>query len=184
MKHYKLLLILLFPLTLILGGYLIVYKKPIFIISEGIGMTKDDMNSSSYNDESSMGNSQMSLIRNPDGTFQYVYTLKEGFTFPYVGILFQRKDSSLIDLSAYNSVRVKVRASKGTRIPLTLTTFDSGFSNPNVPFSFRNSQGVLTVNEGYTDLSMSLKDFETPDWWYTATNKTENGIKYKKGPTD
>ncbi len=175
-KPYQKYIFILTPFLLIGLIFLFLYKKPLYIIRSGPGASTAGMSLTPYDDRSREGHSQIKVLTNTSSNISYQYILKEGFTFPYIGISFTQKDSSLFDLSAYDDFRIKIKATAGTRVPVTITSDIPGYSNPALDLSYRNSQSVLTVSDQLNELSVPIKNFETADWWYAANNKTEKDL--------
>jgi AraC-like DNA-binding protein len=174
--RYKLYIFIVVPFLIIGIVFFILYKKPLYVSSANPEEKKFDLSLVGYNDIYQKGNSTIQFGKEASGKINYSYTLKEGAPFPYVGILFSKKDTSLFDLSDYDYVRIRIKASSGTRIPFTITTNIAGYSKKENDLTYRNNQYVLTTTNKETEIIAPLEKFETPDWWYTTYNLTEQKL--------
>ncbi len=177
MKKYKLYIFIPIPFIIIGSIFFILYKKPLYIISTDREVKTMDLVLSGYTDKGANGNSIIEFMKDASGKISYKYMLKEGTPYPYIGIQLSKKDSTLFDLTPFNYVKIKIRSSLGTRVPITLTSNIQGFSKKEVELSYRTSQYVLIVDKKTTELYVSIKEFETPNWWYNTNNITEKVIK-------
>ncbi len=169
---------LLFPFLFLIFLFSINYKKPFFIINRNTDTTSTHPSISlkPYDDKSLQGNSEIQLLRNTAAYTSYKYLLKDGFAFPYVGVIYAKTDSGFFDLSEYDYLKIKIRAKAGIRIPITLKAYLPGYSTPTRDLSYRNLQYILNVTNTFTEIDAPLKNFETPEWWYTQNNKTEKDL--------
>jgi AraC-like DNA-binding protein len=169
---------LLFPFLFVSFLFFINYKKPFFIINKNANTTSTHTNISlkPYDDQSLEGNSEIQLEQNSDTYTSYKYILRDGFAFPYVGVIYTKTDSSFFDLSEYDYLAIKIKAKAGIRIPVTLKSYIPDYSKPDRDLSYRNLQYILNITNHFTRIEVPLKDFETPEWWYTQNNKTEKDL--------
>ncbi len=176
-KRYQRTVFWVAPVVLLTIAFLLWYKPPFYVIRQGAQDSfGGDLLLSGYDDRAHKGNSWLVIEQGTPDKVGYRYILKEGFSYPYVGIMFSREDSSLFDLSSYDYLKINIKARTGTRVPFTLTSEIPSYSNREEHLSYRNSQYVLTVENQFTEISAPLKKFETPDWWYANHNKTEKDL--------
>ncbi len=177
MRGFKLYVFIVIPF--VLGGlvFLILYKNPLYLISGDSGVKKMDLVLTGYTDKAVNGGSVVGFSKDASGKISYKYTLRDGAPYPYVGIQFSKKDSSLFDLTAYDFLKIKIKASSGTRIPFTITSDIQGYSKKEIELTYRTLQYVLTVNSNVSEISAPIKEFATPNWWYATNNMTEKDLK-------
>ncbi len=176
MKQIRVYVFIAIPFFMIGIIFFILYKKPLYISIVNSEKEIFDMGLVGYNDIYQKGNSILQYSKEPSGKVTYNYTLKDGAPFPYVGILFSKKDTSLFDLSDYDYLKIRIKATNGTRIPFTLTTNIPGYSKKENDLSYRTCQYILTVNNESNELIAPIDKFKTPDWWFTTFNLTEQKL--------
>lgn len=120
-----------------------------------------------YNDHQSTGNSVCGYTRGSDGSITYTYTLGNSIWYPYAGIMILNKDSSLFDLSAYNTLTVNAIDNLGKGIiPVLLFTEIPGYSYWGKVESFFNLQSLIPTEAIGTDYDLPFETFSAPKWWY------------------
>lgn len=120
-----------------------------------------------YNDHQSTGNSVCHYTRSADGSITYTYTLGDSIWYPYAGIMILNKDSSMLDLSAYNTLTVNAYDNLGKGIiPVLLFTEIPGYSYWGKVESFFNLQSLIPAEAIGSDYDMAFESFSAPKWWY------------------
>jgi AraC-like DNA-binding protein len=179
-KIYGVIIFVLFPFIVILAAFLVYYKSPLNLL-ENRSENSSGIRSIIFDDSNEKGNSVCRLISKMDGV-RFSYTLKEGIQYPFSGIVFQKNDR-FMDFSSYDIVKVKMKASKGKRIPLVIHTFIDGYTAPEVFNTLGNNQAIINVDTIFRESEVKIAELKTPDWWYTLNKKTENNfgeVNYKK----
>lgn len=130
----------------------------------------------SYTDIPDKGTSECSA-ESRDGRLILSYVLHSGFAYPYVGmgLDFTQRDStqnqvSFLDLEGYDSVRVKIRSARSNDLRLQIVTNDPNLSRPGSALSMRYLVQTISVERGWSTMSLPLSSFTIPDWWYQANH--------------
>lgn len=172
-KHF---LAIAFPFVLILIGYFSIYKAPLRIINSDSTSVNIRTLLKSHDDRSENGNSVCEILSQSSQALIYRYTLNEGYPFPNIDVRYEPPKNSYFDLGAYNYVRVKISAAKGTRIPLILDSYIEGYSQKDNILTYLNTQAILNVNPEDQVYEIKLSEFKTPDWWYSNKGITEKDM--------
>lgn len=169
-RPYKLGLIAVWPLLVFLG-YLLYNKAP-FILTKKSGVP---VHAWSFTDSLDSGNSKI-LFDNASAepNVNFAYTLKSGFQYPYVGINFLLNKDSLPDLGRYDYVRIKIKASQGSRLPIVLGLWQGENIKPN---GSRFMEYILPVSKDWNSTDIDLSDFRTPEWWLKTNGLKEKDLK-------
>jgi len=168
-KKSKILFILV-PFVLFAIVIAVVYKKPFEISTKGNGKL---FNIKTYTDIDKGGNSTISLNEN-NNAISYTYKLGDSIKYPYTGIMINLKDTSFIDLSAYTDCSVSIKTKEGNRIPFYIFTYIDNFSDWNEIHSFFIAQYTLFLKGSEDQVTIKIKDFIIPNWWYSLHNKSVN----------
>jgi AraC-like DNA-binding protein len=120
------------------------------------------------------GNSEVSWIKKDNTELKISYILKTGFAYPYVGIIIHLKDSSgnYYDCSRFDVLKMRIASSQLSDCKIYLKVFDSKVSKTGDPLSERYLEKDLVLNSDPLELSIPLKHFITPEWWYQKNNVT------------
>ncbi len=120
-----------------------------------------------YTDQNRGGNSVASVSKDPNGNITYTYTLGDGRTFPYAGIMIIKKDSSFFDLSGYNCLSINAidNINKGI-IPVYLFTHIDKYSQWNNVGSFLNNMALIPAEDIGKASDLPFDMFTVPKWWY------------------
>jgi len=178
LKNYRLLLKIL-PFFLVAVLTLILYKKPISI-------TKTAAESSAlyltpFGDEVSNGNSWAMLLDTVP-QIRFRYTLGNKIPFPFAGLTFYMRNKSFWDLRGYDHLKIKIKATAGTRLPIAIHCFIPShnktvdFNKPEDFNSYLRLQYMALVSEKWKEINIPLKSYEVPNWWYAANNLTEHDL--------
>jgi AraC-like DNA-binding protein len=162
----------LLPFLIILISFFIIYKKPLSITQAYYPDSTQKIIIDTYNDHPP-GKSEIRLSRDSSNRAVFTYTLRKGHFAPFAGIHFRLTDTAFFDISAYDEIKVKIRAKNGTRLPVYIATNIAGYSMPSQDLSYRLSLYILNVNNQWNEITVPISNFETPPWWYTTNNKLE-----------
>lgn len=116
------------------------------------------------------GESEVTSIFSSDSLLEFTYQLKSGFKYPYAGIkiFMTHSDSTGMDLSAYDSLRIKMTSNSIEAVRITLKTIAPS-TRPEDPTSFcYYEKEFLPPATG--SFTFAVKDLVVPFWW-TAQNK-------------
>ncbi len=171
-KRNKILVFILAPVVPLLIAFLIYYKNPVYVVKTGILNTGKY---AIYNDAGANGQSScIDFSTNKETGF--VYTLKKGAPYPYAGIVFKLNGDNYTNLFGYDYLKIKIKASKGKRLPIILTTHIENYTRKEDFNTLRNNQYILNVDNELKEIILDFNDFKTPDWWYTLNNKSEKEL--------
>jgi len=95
---------------------------------------------------------------------------------PYQYLLFHANDLfRTIDLKKYKNLEISVLPEHDKDIMITLYMYVPGFSKPdmqsNRPYSF-----IVRLRPNCLKYKVKLKNFATPNWWFSAQNVTEENL--------
>jgi len=167
-RPFKLGLILVWPL-LVVVAYFVFTKQPFILTQCG----SDSVNAWSFTDTLDNGSSKIKFdTSTAKQNTRFTYTLKSGYQYPYVGINFLMNKDSLPDLGRYNYVRIKIKATQGSRLPIVIGLWQGENIQPN---GSRFMEYILPVGKEWNTVNIDFSDFRTPEWWLKA-----NGFKEKE----
>ncbi len=120
------------------------------------------------------GNSEVLGIKKDTTELKISYILKSGFPYPYVGVLIPLKDSSgkFYDCSRFDVLKIRIASSQLSDCKIYLRVFDTKVSKIDDPLSERYLKKDLILNSFPVEVSIPLKQFVTPEWWYQKNNIT------------
>jgi AraC-like DNA-binding protein len=162
----------LLPFLLILIYFSIIYRKPLSITQAYYPDSTQRIIIDSYNDHAP-GKSEIRLSRDSSNRAVFTYILREGHSSPFAGIKYHLTNNGFFDVSAYDELKIKIKAKYGIRIPIYLGTDIPDYSTPANGLSFRLSLYTINVSNQWNEITVPLKDFETPHWWYSINEKSE-----------
>lgn len=172
LKNYKLLLIVL-PAVVIIIFFLIIYKSPISItktVAKG-----SELLLTPFGDEVTGGNSWTVLLDTVP-LVKYRYTLGSKIPYPYAGLTFYKRDKSFWNLSGYDHIKIKVKATKGTRLPLAIHCVIPHHSKPEVFNSYYRLEYIVLVNKDWSEINIPIRRYDVPNWWYGENKITEHNL--------
>lgn len=167
-RPFKLGLILVWPLVLVLVYFF--YTKEPFVLTK---YANESVNAWSFTDTLDGGTSKIKFdTSTSDRHTRFVYTLKSGYQYPYVGINFLMNKDSLPDLKRYDYVRIKIKATQGSRLPIVIGLWQGENIKPN---GSRFMEYILPVGKEWNTVDVDFSRFRTPEWWLMT-----NGAKEKE----
>lgn len=162
----KYLLIGIIPLVLIWIIVLLIRMSiPVIQIID----TQGTIPFSIYTDQEMNGHSIASVKEAGNQGIVFIYTLKEGYVFPYAGISFDlNKGQHAIKQGSFFDIKIKTDVPKV--IPVILNEEVISISDKKMvrPIIYE-----LNVEPGKDHYSISLAKFEVPAWWYKSNQLTE-----------
>lgn len=124
-----------------------------------------------FDDRSEKGNSECTYLPGADRA-GFKYTLRKGFAYPYAGITFFSTEGRNFDFTKYDYVRIRIKASKGRKILITLPTYIENYSRPEDFNTLMCNQYMLYTSPEEQEITFGLKDMYVPEWWYVR-NKSD-----------
>jgi len=125
-----------------------------------------------YTDQELQGQSVGSVNTTQQHGIDFIYTLKEGYVYPYVGICFTPK-SGILSFNANSTFTIEIETCADKIIPIILNEHVTGFSGKNF---LRPVQYELNTQAGIHTYTISLKEFEVPAWWYKSNHFSEGDL--------
>jgi len=128
-----------------------------------------------YNDSTDGANSRIHLLAGPKESISFIDTLDAKAQYPYTGIALEPKATeTYMDIAAYESVIIKIKAKRSKIVPITIRVFCDGFSTPSTPNSYMAY--VYSIEDSLIDgvYEIPLDKFMVPEWWY-GDNGIESG---------
>ncbi|MDB5272930.1 MAG: transcriptional regulator, AraC family [Chitinophagaceae bacterium] len=165
------------PFLVIALYFSCVYKTPLYIIQPKLNGTVLSFPIFSYTDSIHGGKSTISVIKDTPHELAYRYTLKEGYKYKFAYVSYLMPDSAYLDLSAYNEIKVNIKAKYGSRIQLVLNAYLDDYTKPDQSMTYSLSQYILNVTGKSKDIVVPYTELYTPDWWFTENNTTEKEFK-------
>lgn len=131
---------------------------------------KEELKMTTYADGTppqNFGNSKITNYSFKDDTLVYSYTLGKKYQYRYAGIsMGLLEDSSFIDLSSYDYIKIKMKQSRDASAALFLKIFNEKFTKLNVPMSHEFLSKYITADTGkISEIIVYFKEFTHPDWW-------------------
>lgn len=167
----RLLLLLVGVSTIILSGisFFPCFRSHEIQLHDGRVSTYDDRV-----EEQFPGNSEIMLVDAHATELKARYTLKQGFTYPYAGILISLKDSSgnFFDCSRFDVLKIRIASSHLSDCKIYLTVFDENVSKVDEPLSERYLKKDLILDPSPETISIRFKELITPEWWFQKNNIT------------
>lgn len=129
-----------------------------------------------FNDQSNQGNSDIHLKNRKTGNVQFTYQLHDGFEFPFVGVRWAPETDSFFRWSCYDNITFKVKATKGTRLPIVMGTFIPG-STFKEYLSYQYLEQIIEVDTSLNTIEIPFHSFIIPEWWLKEHSKTTRMIE-------
>jgi hypothetical protein len=122
----------------------------------------------------SAGNSEVLSTNQYSSGLQFSYILRPGFQFPYAGIVIPLKDSNgnFLDCTRFDRLNISIGSKRLFDCKLYLKVFDPAVSEANNPLSERYFKKDLILDTAPVTVSIPLKEFTEPEWWYQKNNLT------------
>lgn len=125
------------------------------------------------------GNSTLSFTQTPEG--HVTFRAKTGDTrvipYPYWSIIFSPKNAEW-DISPFKSVKISFDENNSAPregLVLTLTYNIKGFTDTSKGITF--AQYSYDIKKLNSDITIPLKDFVIPQWWYTLNKISSKDIE-------
>lgn len=177
MNLFRVLLVtLVIPIFIVLLIFILKYQNPI-----KIEPTNKDYTFWIGSDSDSGGNSVIHKKEENNNYISFTYELKSGVEYPHAYLEIRKK--SFLDLSKYNSLRIKVDSGKSKSLTIIFYCFIDNFTNVDNFSTYLPLTYVLSSKENSTEYEIMLKDFKIPDWWQYESkidNENLNDILLKK----
>jgi AraC-like DNA-binding protein/uncharacterized integral membrane protein len=135
----------------------------------------EDKQITTYDDRlesNSKGNSEILSLNKCSTGLQLSYILKPGFAFPYAGIAIPLKDSDgkFLDCTRFDKLNIRIASKRLFDCKLYLKVFDPAVSQIDNPLSERYLKRDLILDSVPVTISIPLKQFIEPEWWYQKNN--------------
>jgi AraC-like DNA-binding protein len=128
----------------------------------------------SFSDRTESGKSEIHIIRKSKSV-KFDYTLHPGNAYPFAGIVFS-DSSGYFDLSGFNSLEIKLKASEGKKIGLYIGVYVEGFTDTSRIITFRYLEKFIDAKKITEVYKIPLSEFKTPTWWYQVNKISENNL--------
>lgn len=117
-----------------------------------------------FSDYTDKGKSSIDSFSSTGEFISMKYTLREGYKTPYAGL--QISSGGYLNLSDYNSVKIKINSAKSEKIRLILICFIDNFSNSSKPLSSIYLIKEIPVTSNLKSFDIPLSEFRVEKWWY------------------
>jgi AraC-like DNA-binding protein len=161
-----------FPFLIILGTYYFYNLNSFYILQNSGSDSSQTIPTYYYSDKIVQGNSEIQIIKNTKKDFSFQYILKEGALYHFAVACFSPGENKNYNLSGFDHVSLKIRARKGSRIPIHIISVQS--SNVSASTYKRPSQFIVNVNHEWQMVQLPISEFYTPDWWYSQNKVKES----------
>ena len=122
------------------------------------------------------GSSTISLLENSYDKIRVRYTLSDSIPFPYATLgLFPHNEinhTSFNNWSGFTHIHFAIACHPNNTLTFSLNTFDRKVTDPEDFNTFRKSVSSFKCQKETTEVSIDLRDLETPEWWLKL-NKLE-----------
>lgn len=125
-----------------------------------------------FNDRGNNGNSEIVKQIVSDRIIDFEFELKEGFLSPYVGLSIAPLKVSVINLSYYNQIRLKIAGQQINGIGVSIYT-----KNPNENGAQRSELCFFTnleISPESKQYNISLNQLKISDWWRDLNHISSN----------
>lgn len=120
------------------------------------------------------GRSKIELFDRSDSSAAVSFRLLPGYSYPYAGVAFRKSDSSLIDLSEFDSLHLSLRANRPMRLKVYTKTLGANFDT--TIYNDRYRRKFIDIKEGNNTINLSLKELIEPNWWLRETNANQTDL--------
>lgn len=152
-------LLFLLPLSIVLPVILMSTQPPIVIIPD---ISRKLI---PYSDLLENGKSEINYFRD-DSVVVYAYTLKQGYAYPYAGMVTCPDTNHFFDMHHYNKLLITLKSSTSNSIRLFIRTFQDSVTIPGKVLSQRYNGIQIPVKRSLQTYLFSFSEFTTPEWWY------------------
>lgn len=174
-SKYKYVFFWLLPVPVVCICFLFLYQPSYYLLLSPKKGLRGIFEINAYNDKMDQGNSECTLLKSDTSGIAFRYTLGANLAFPYSGITLSAGKNKFLDLSAYDVLRVKLKATKGKRIFLVFNTHIDNYSRPGEYYTYKNLEYTANIYQESKTLNIPFRKFETPTWWYTRNDIREDG---------
>lgn len=129
------------------------------------------------------GKSELLWLQPHANGLKVSYVLRDGFSYPYAGLLIPLKDQSgtSIDCSRYDALKIRIASSQLSDCKLYLMQSDAKSSSKiTIPLPERYLQNNLVLAPAAKTFVLPFRTFTTPEWWFQKNNITLKDV----GPID
>lgn len=130
-----------------------------------------------YNDSIDNGKSIITAVQQSDSLISLSFVLKQGFIWPYVGMVFENKFLNDYNISFFNRMKIDVSGEGIKPIFVYLILKDSSMSFEGNVIGTRYLSQTIEINNRRQIIKLALDDFGTPDWWFDKYNLSPATIK-------
>lgn len=133
-------------------------------------LSDPNITASAYTDKlEDNGNSEISNFSYDTSGTTVNFTLRNGFKYPYAGIIFKPKESHC-DLSFYDSLFLEIHSPTSQRVRFYVKTIGNYFDK--TIQKERYKRVFIDINPGKNEITLALKDLIEPNWWLRDTKTT------------
>ena len=121
------------------------------------------------------GNSEVLWVHNDPTELKMSYILRDGFSYPYAGLLIPLTDSSgkYFDFSRYDALKIRIASSQLSDCKVYCMVFDTNLvSRADIPLNERYLQKNLVLDTVSKSFQIPFNQFTTPEWWFQKNNIT------------
>lgn len=121
------------------------------------------------------GKSELLWLHAQANGLQVSYVLREGFSYPYAGLLIPLNDRSgkSLDCSRYDALKIRIASSQLSDCKLYFMQSDSNNSSKiTLTLPERYLQNNLVLTEAAKTFVLPFSSFTTPEWWFQKNNVT------------
>lgn len=120
------------------------------------------------------GKSTIDLFDTTKGGADITFRLLPGYSYPYAGIAFRKKDTTPIDLSKYDTLHISLTANRAMRLKVYTKTLGADFDT--TVYKDRYRRKFIDIKEGNNNISLSLNELIEPNWWLRETNSHQTDL--------
>lgn len=100
--------------------------------------------------------------------------LKDGFAYPYAGFEIEVPDGKSTDISAYNTIQLKLHATNLSNLFVYFHVKEKNIKDTSNRLVLRRVFSDLQVTGKQQIAKMSINQFTTPNWWYELVHQPKS----------
>lgn len=152
--------LILIPAILFFTTFILQYKNPVTIYPEN-----KDFIFNIYGDFGDYGNSQVQRQINQQNEIEITYTLKEGYEYPNITLVFTNPQYTVMDLSGFDQISLNLESEKSNFALLQFSVFLPGYSETDDYESYIPVAYYLELNNPDNTYTIPLDQFKPHSWW-------------------
>ncbi len=168
---------------LIATAMIVILNKPALSLIPATEATRSKMYQvSTFDDAADNGTSTVSTPVVSEKSIQYTCKISNGIEYPYAGLsLFARPKlsktiDSYLNFKGYTHIEVAGKIKGFSSTLISLKTFVKNLTNDSTSLTRQPNEYTITTGDSTFNKKLSLSEFQTPAWWYSANKTTKEKL--------